>query len=319
MKLRILEFQQEHAEQAAALALVCYEEERAHVPALPRIAQAPDLGEFAGSPFGVAALEGERMVGFLCFYPPWENAFTTTARGSFSPIHAHGAVRENRERIYQRMYQAVAQRLVRDGATSHSVGLYAHDREGERAFFTLGFGMRCVDAIRYADGGEESAPELRELRREETPLVRELRRGLSLHLGESPCFMVASPESFAGWLSAAEARNTRLFAAFEKGRAIGFYEVTENGENFVTEQADMKNICGAYCLPEYRGTGIMERLLKHVLSVLHREGVARLGVDYESINATALAFWGKHFIPYTQGLVRRIDESALTEAQDMIE
>lgn len=37
---------------------------------------------------------------FLCFYMPMENSFTTNARGTLSPIYAHGTVYENRALIY---------------------------------------------------------------------------------------------------------------------------------------------------------------------------------------------------------------------------
>jgi len=42
-----------------------------------------------------------------------------------------------------------------------------------------------------------------------------------------------------------------------------------------------------------------------------KEGYAYLGVDYESLNPTAYAFWQKYFSAYTHGLVRRIDEHIL--------
>ena len=73
----------------------------------------------------------------------------------------------------------------------------------------------------------------------------------------------------------------------------------------------MKNICGAYCLPEYRGKGVIQALLDHMISVLKSEGHARLGVDFETFNPTAAGFWPKYFEAYTNGLVRRVDECAL--------
>ncbi len=69
----------------------------------------------------------------------------------------------------------------------------------------------------------------------------------------------------------------------------------------------MLNICGAYCLEKYRGQGLSRALLNHVLHTLHREGIAYLGVDYETMNPTAAGFWEKTFTPYTASLVRRID------------
>ena len=76
----------------------------------------------------------------------------------------------------------------------------------------------------------------------------------------------------------------------------------------VTDEKGMMNICGAYCLSEYRKSGIVDELLAFLENTLHQEGISLLGVDFESFNPTAREFWGKHFIPYTVSLVRRIDE-----------
>lgn len=82
-------------------------------------------------------------------------------------------------------------------------------------------------------------------------------------------------------------------------------------ENFATQAKDMRNICGAYCLPEYRGRNIYQGLLDYMILCLKKEGFLRLGVDYESFNPTANVFWPKYFEPYTKSVVRRIDECAL--------
>lgn len=39
-----------------------------------------------------------------------------------------------------------------------------------------------------------------------------------------------------------------------------------------------------------------------------RSGKTHLGVDYETVNPTALYFWTKYFTPYTYSYIRRIDE-----------
>jgi GNAT superfamily N-acetyltransferase len=87
--------------------------------------------------------------------------------------------------------------------------------------------------------------------------------------------------------------------------------VSDDGENFVTHHSmngyKMKNICGAYCLPDYRGKCIFQNLLNFVISILKDEGYTRLGVDFESYNPTAYGFWLKYFTAYTNSVVRRID------------
>ncbi len=75
----------------------------------------------------------------------------------------------------------------------------------------------------------------------------------------------------------------------------------------------MRNICGAYCLPEYRGKDIYQNLLNYTIRKLQEEGYKLLGVDFESFNPTAYGFRLKYFTAYTKSVVRRIDECALRD------
>ena len=113
------------------------------------------------------------------------------------------------------------------------------------------------------------------------------------------------------WFSEWITRETmRIFAAKADGKVVGFISVAEEGENFITECDTMKNICGAYFMEEYRGTGMAQGLLSFVRDTLKAEGVTHLGVDCETMNPTALRFWEKYFTPYTYSFARRIDERA---------
>lgn len=310
----ITDFTHKHIEEALKIAKANYEEERHFVPILPTFDTLPDLEEFAENGLGVSAFEGNKMVGFLCCYKPWNNAFTTYAKGTFSPIHAHGAMNENREKIYKRMYQAAAKKWVNAGISSHSIGLYAHDTQGINAFFTYGFGLRCVDAIRPMEKiQEESCSDFTycELKKADIDEVTTLRLELSAHLTESPCFMKTATPDLEDLLAHAENQNSRIFIARHNTSIIGFLEVTDSGENFATSNSDMQNICGAFCLPEYRGSGVSQGLLNFMITTLRNDGYTRLGVDFESFNPTAYGFWLKHFTAYTHGVVRRIDEKAV--------
>lgn len=152
MKMQTVNFSLGHVEAAMRLAKQNYEEEQAYVPALPRLDSVPDLRPFADNGLGAAAFEGSEMVGFLGCFPPFRNAFGSPGvTGVFSPLGANGAIRENRARIYARLYQAAGEKWVRAGASSHAVCLYAHDREAQEQFYRYGFGLRCMDAIRRMD------------------------------------------------------------------------------------------------------------------------------------------------------------------------
>ena len=77
--------------------------------------------------------------------------------------------------------------------------LYAHDEAAIRAFFTYGFGMRCIDAMRMMTCIDVEACKgisFEELAFDEMIKVRDLRKLLSQHFAKSPCFMHESEECF---------------------------------------------------------------------------------------------------------------------------
>ena len=313
--IELLDFKETDTVQASRLAQENFEEERGFVPALPKIAALPELAYFAHNGNGCTAFEKRRMVGFLCFYPPIGDAYGTTGvKGTFSPIHAHGAVKENRSRIFSLLYQAVADRLVKDGILSHAVALYTHDAAAKDSFFQNGFGLRCVDAVRALTPIEPvKAPQFDfiEIPNEKKGMLIELHNLLITHLGSSPSFMPYPLKSEAEFASEKESADIRYFAALIGGEAVAYIKIGDSGENFVCEYKEMVNICGACCLPDYRGTGLYHNLLSCVAKELIKEGYTHLGVDFESFNPTARGFWLKHFTAYTGGVVRRIDDKML--------
>ena len=311
--IKILNFNKNHIDQAKKIALMNYNEEKSIVATLPRIKEIPDLKGFAENGLGVAAFSGSEMVGFLCCFKPWENAFDSAATGTFSPVHAHGAVLENRSAIYKRLYREAARKWIENKITYHAIALYAHDVQAVNTFFSYGFGLRCLDAVRPMINFEYKPCDgisFDEIPKTEFIKVREMRKLLKEHMRKSPCFMY-SPESAQNWLIRAEKRNSRLFVAMKGQEPVAYIEITDNGENFATDQRDMQNICGAFCYPEYRGKDIVQGLLNYVISKLKVEGFNSLGVDFEGFNPNASGFWLKYFIAYTNSVVRRIDECAL--------
>jgi len=305
--MHFVDFDRTHIPQATALAKRCLEQERKTVPQLPE-REIPSL-EYLVNGLGVAAMEGETLVAYMGAVGPFDNMFGTKASGVFSPVEAHGEA-EDSPRLWQRLLQAAQQKWVAAGAAYHAVALYEHNEAAKKALFACGFGQRCADAIRPAV--PLNAPPVEGVRCKLLPrgaesTVRAMRMELDRHLRQSPVFQCSNDETCAGWIAWAEKRDSRLFTAFAGDAPIAFMEVKAGAENFLTEGEEILNVCGAYCVPAWRGKGVSRLLLDEVLRTLQGEGVRFLGVDYESMNLTAAGFWGKHFTPYTASLVRRVD------------
>lgn len=307
----IYDFEKSHIEKAQKIALMNYNEERSAVAELPDIISLPDLSHFADNGLGVVLCDGSDVLGFLCCYEPWDNAFNSTAKGAFSPTHAHGAAVKNREVIYKRLYQAAAEKWVKNKITYHAIALYSHDTQAINTFFQYGFGLRCIEAVRPLTNIECIPCDgivFKEITKAEVIKVREMEKmriSHYAHYAESPCFMFKPLE--------VEVRDSRWFIAIDAETPIAYIEVTENGENFATEVSSMKNICGAFCEPEYRGKGIIQGLLNFVISKVKAQGVYSLGVEFEGFNPTGNGFWLKHFTAYTNSVTRRIDDWVLQD------
>jgi GNAT superfamily N-acetyltransferase len=304
-----------HIESAAGLALPEYCEEREAVPILPGRDYfdlfCKMISGMVDHRLGVTAIDAGKIVGFFTCYKPWNNHFGITL-GTFSPIHAHGAIKSGRKHIYSLLYQNAAAKWVKEGILSQAVALYAHDLEVISGFFWNGFGLRCVDAIRAAEPvscDEFADYTFGELPVSEVEPILPLKNRLIEHLRSSPIFIQLLSDLDVHKVREENARRcSRYFVAKDGERLVAFIEVMESGENFACADPQMINICGAYMLPEYRGSGIFTKLLAHLTDRVKNEGYIRCGVDFESFNPTAAGFWLKHFTAYTHSVVRRIDE-----------
>ncbi|WP_369297705.1 GNAT family N-acetyltransferase [uncultured Neglectibacter sp.] len=310
--MNILDFEKQHIEEAMALALANYYDERQFVKELPQVRVIPDLNGFAENRLGVATIENEKLVGFLCCCEPFEHAFRATdVRGVFSPMGANAAIARNRSKIYAAMYQAAGEKWVKSGAVSHAICLYAHDEELQRQFYRYGFGLRCLDAIRpmeLIDCKPCTGYDFTELPNSQYHFVYPLYLALNRHYCESPFFMNRKPETQEEFEISSVQDGGRYFAAKQNGKLCAFLKISASGEAFVATGNSYRHITGAYCLPEHRGKGLYQNLLNFTISILKREGYTKLGVNFESFNSTARGFWLKYFAAYTNSVVRRIDE-----------
>lgn len=309
--MKIIDFKHKHIEQATALAKANYEEERLFVTVLPMIDILPELTTFANNDLGVCIIENGKMLGFLCAYSPWDNIFTTNAKGTFSPIHAHGAVKENREMIYKRLYQGAAEKWVKAKIACHCIGLYAHDIQAINSFFVNGFGLRTIDAIKPMEEIEclpSEGYKFCEVDLRRNADILQLKNLVITHFCKSPIFMQSPQMSEQDLRHQSTRRKSRYFCAYYNNKIIAFFEIINSGENFICDEEKMMNICGAFCLLEHRGKGVIQNLLNFMIVTLKNENYTKLGVDFESFNPTAYNFWLKYFIAYTNTVVRRIDE-----------
>jgi GNAT superfamily N-acetyltransferase len=315
--LKIIDFTESHIEQALNIARNNYKIERKSVPILPEFVEFPDFSAFGKNGLGVSAFDENKMMGYLCCYDPFENAFgTTNAIGVWSPVHGNGIMDCEYKNVFSKMYQEAAKKWVDVKATSHSITLYAHNDSVQNQLYRYGFGLRCIDSIRTMDEIKikyQNNYDIAELEHNEFHLIFPMGLLLDEHLSKSPMFMrhvreqieEGHEDKFAQWQIR---EKYRYFAAKDGKNIIAYIKIHDEGENFIGNAKNMRHIHGAYCLPEYRGRGITQNILNFLIKKLRDENNQLLGVDFESFNPTAINFWLKYFTEYTHSAVRRIDD-----------
>lgn len=266
------------------------------------------MNELRENPNALVAVDDGILVGYLGFLGPWDGVFGN-CKGVFSPLGFHAFGGKNRGKVASLLFSEAARRLEEQGVDSFALSCYAHDEEVSRSFVLNGFGIRCSDAMlklsEYQPSETNSEIQFFELKGKEKEQIHTLFNNLTLHLAASPCFFPSYLPNDEKWF-ANDAK--RVFVAKEGSTILGYMALDEEAENFLTEYEMVTNICGAYVAPEYRSTGVAKLLLDHLVTVAKSEGKEYLGVDCETINPTALRFWGKYFQNYTYSYHRRIDE-----------
>jgi GNAT superfamily N-acetyltransferase len=316
MTIRFEPLAERHIHDATMLALTACAHEREHVPALAAEGLPAMLGrsiaKLATGGTGVAALDGDRLLGYLALIGPIEGFWNST--GCFAPLHGLAVSGDERGRLTSLLFQHAAEPMVARGVDTFAISTYRHDRAIGESLALNGFGIRNADAIRMVDPPIDVPPvpgiTYREIAWEDAGPLLPLLNGLVRHLRQSPTFVANdefTPESFA---ARREDRQTRHFVAFAGDEPVGYLELTDDGWNVLTTAPDMRNICGAFLAETHRGRGIYDGLLAFTLRTLQIEGVRRVGVDFETMNPTALRFWTRYFDRYTSSYARRIDALA---------
>lgn len=315
MTIRFESLAERHIHDATMLALTAFAHERERVPALAAEGVSTVLGRAVADLIqrgtGVAALDGDRLVGYLAFFGPIDG-FWNSAPGCFTPLHGMAVSGNARSRLTSLLFQHAAEPMVAKGVEIFSISTYRHDDEVAEALTLGGFGIRLADAIRMVDPPLGVAPvpgiAMREIGWRDAGSLLPLFNGLVRHLRGSPVFVgIDSEYSERQFAELRERRQSRFFVASDGETPVGYLEVTGDGENVLTTAPDMVNICGAFLAEEYRGRGIYDGLLDFTLATLRIEGIRRIGVDFETTNPAALHFWTKHFDRYTSSFARRID------------
>jgi GNAT superfamily N-acetyltransferase len=327
--LRIVPFEARHVDAAAELFTAAYRKVRFGSSLLPERHEDPTrarqfLADVAnGSVFNfdsapsVAALEGDRLVGFLASFVLPE--FFGDRPGVICPIWANAATGENRHEAYQWMYAEASTEWIRRGYLAHAIQLFPSDLVVSDLFFRAGFGMQVVDALRPIDGldvtptGSEIT--IRQATRDDLPSIVAMADGLVDYLMAGPILLPglhrATVESYGKWQ---ERRDAIFWLAEHNGEPIAYLrsEPPTPDVSFLVHDPGTLSISGAWTYPDWRSRGVATMILAEILRWGEAHGYVRCSVDFESANIYGSRLWLGHFEPVTYSLLRKVDERVLT-------
>ncbi len=233
---------EDHVNEAVDLVLNAYYEEKKAIQYLPEDNYAnvfkKRIKNLFGNGSGIVAIFDKRIVGFLAGYEIKE--LWGKCKGIYCPVYGHGAINKKRREIYQQLYQKAAEIWVGNGITNHSITLYAQDTETIDTWFWLGFGLRCVDAIREVSliSKINRSIEIKKVKENDIPFLANVQNELHMYFRKSPIFMPVQEENpidyLKEWLSK---DNHHLWMAYdnEQTKTLGLMKIEPSGERFITE------------------------------------------------------------------------------------
>ena len=317
MAPQIARLTSEHVPEAAALVSARYRRLCLDIPELPpRYGEVdvvqPMLLNLVGAAPGFVATKGGRLVGVLAgvTIPSFKGRRTV-----YCPEWAH-ASEQGARGIDERLYAAAARAWADDGCSCHLISQLAGDPTALDTWFFQGFGCLSIDALR--DLGLPSVRQAAANVRRATPTdlaaLLTLSRGLSDHLASSPVFLASHPEPEEVLGSQLTDERFAVWLVEEEGRPVAFMRIgpaSHNACGIIVDEGTA-SITGAYAEPRARRKGIAATLLRACVAWAKEQGYVRCAVDCESANVEGRRFWLRHFAPICYGLMRCMDEAALT-------
>lgn len=313
MLIQIVPFAAEYLESAARLVASQFESTRRQVSCLPAqyadpATLLPVIQEIAlGNP-GVAAFAGSELVGFLI---AWRLPDFQGLPAAFSPELANAAILEDRQKLYEAMYAALAETWVAEGYKTHLISLLANDISGIETFNWLGFGMLAADALR--DLSPVPAPPaditIRRGQVEDAPVITALDNALDAYLSGPPVYISHAQNhttaEVRAWL---ENPLNAFWIAWEGDLPLGFIAFGPASQDACQVIVDQHttSISAAYTIPAARNQGVAAALLDHGLDWARAQGYSRCAVDFEPMNSLARRFWLRYFQPVSYTLCRRV-------------
>jgi GNAT superfamily N-acetyltransferase len=314
MSFEIVAMTDAHVGDAAALWAMTYGALRACISSAPARYAAPDaflepIQELVAGHGGIAALEEDRLIGYLAGFP-----ISFRGRRTFySPEWANAVDPTAGAGVLGALYSAASARWLDAGCYSHVVATLAHDRHALDVWRWLGFGYCVADAVRDLTplGAGAAGVQIRRASLADVDVLTHLVTALENHLAAPPIFLWSDDPVDVDELRR-ELADPRMayWLAWRDGYPLAYLRqgpASQDACEIIVDEGTT-SITGAYTEPGARGVGVGSALLDRALAWAREQGYVRCAVDFETMNVSGARFWLRHFQPMTIALWRVIDE-----------
>lgn len=314
MTFEIVPLLSDHAPAAAEIFTNHYAIQRQAAPALPedmldvrRVAAM--IANLTGNGHGLAALQNGALVGYMGWYIV-DGFRNTDRRAAYCPEWGHGVTDSAFPAAYQALYSAASVRWVEAGCQLHALTLLACDQAAHNFWFTNGFGVAVMDAIRPMRPIELTYPlrlQVRKALLEDAGALAVIEAEHWRHYAQPPTLMVpATPDDAEQFKKLIGEPDNSVWLAERDGELAGYmrFERRSHGATAIVESDQTIAITGAYVRPAFRGQRAAVALLDSALVEYAARGFERCSVDFESFNPEAYNFWPRYFQPVCYSVVR---------------
>ncbi len=264
---------------------------------------------------GVAAFDGERLVGYLGWWLV-DGFRNTRRRAGYVPEWAHAVVEEKKPEIYRGLYRAASDFWSKAGCNTHAITILASDKVAIDTWFWNGFGLTVLDAVRSITPVNPTNPDpafirsgytVRKASLADAEALAELEGEHVQHYAQSPVLMIPfkpnNAEEYSRFLAHPTNHAWLVFKGTQPVAYLRFESQSEGAAEVVNGPGKIA-ITSAYVRPAHRGHAIALALLDEGLTYFSAQGFKRCSVDFESFNPEAVSFWLKYFMPVCFSVVR---------------
>jgi GNAT superfamily N-acetyltransferase len=256
---------------------------------------------------GFVVFKNNKLVGYMleafrCEFMGYKTAFS----------NEHGsncAVSEDKELIYQKLYEQLARIWIDNDYFAHQITLFAHDKVLTNCLLRLGFGMTHFELMRDLKPINDFDKKINIQKLENDSIIRPLQKEFHDFFIKPPLFWRVHKPYNENHKDEIAAGKNEGYVAFDNDKPVGYF-ILRKGKAESWLFSDKKNgqIKEAFIKPEYRFTGYGKALFQMSVNWAQENSLKRLYVEGESANICGGNFWMKHFLPISFSVRRVVDK-----------